>query len=405
MLTKLAWRNVWRNKLRSGIMLAAMILGLLGVVLMVGFVYAMTDSMINNAIRFQTSHLQIHNRDFLLNEELAAWLPEADRLADVIRHQPGVEGVTVRQVVDGMLASAATSRGVRINGIRTADEAKVTDLAQSLVEGGVLPESGRNPILVSRRNAKKLNLRLGSKVVLTFTNIDGDVTGAAFRVAGLFKTPVSSFDDGNVFVRRSDLANFSGLNQAHEIAVRLAADQPLAPLQKEISVLVGKRGVVQNWGEVQPILAAMTGSMDLSNAIVAGVFIAALGFGIINIMMMSVFERTREFGVLMAIGMTRGRILRLIITEAMLLGGVGSLLGLSAGRIMLTITDRTGLPFGAVAEGLGAYGVDTLLYPTVPWPFFLQLFAMVMIASLLAALYPARQILKKRPSEALAERH
>jgi ABC-type lipoprotein release transport system permease subunit len=405
MLTKLAWRNIWRNKLRSGIMLAAMILGLLGVVLMVGFVYAMTDSMINNAIRFQTSHLQIHNRDFLLNEELADWLPEADRLADVIRHQPGVEGVTVRQVIGGMLASAATSRGVRINGIRTADEAKVTDLAQSLVEGGVLPESGRNPILVSRRNAKKLNLRLGSKVVLTFTNIDGDVAGAAFRVAGLFKTPVSSFDDGNVFVRRSDLANFSGLNQAHEIAVRLAADQPLAPLQKEISGLVGKQGEVQNWGELQPILAAMTGSMEISNAIVAGVFIAALGFGIINIMMMSVFERTREFGVLMAIGMTRGRILRLIITEAMLLGGVGSLLGLSAGRIMLAITDRTGLPFGAVAEGLGAYGVDTLLYPTVPWPFFLQLFAMVLFASLLAALYPARQILKKRPSEALAERH
>jgi len=405
MLTKLAWRNVWRNKLRSGIMLAAMILGLLGVVLMVGFVYAMTDSMINNAIRFQTSHLQIHNPDFLLNEELAAWLPEADSLADSIRHQPGVEGVSVRQVIGGMIASAATSRGVRINGIRTADEAKVTDLAQSLVEGDVLPETGRNPILVSRRNAKKLNLRLGSKVVLTFTDLNGDVAGAAFRVAGLFKTPVSSFDDGNVFVRRSDLANFSGLNQAHEIAVRLAADQPLAPLQKKISDLVGKEGVVQNWGEVQPILAAMTGSMDITNTIVAGVFIAALGFGIINIMMMSVFERTREFGVLMAIGMSRGGILRLIITEAMLLGGVGSLLGLSAGRIMLAITDRTGLPFGAVAEGLGAYGVDTILYPSVPWSFFLQLFAMVLIASLLAALYPARQILKKRPSEALAERH
>lgn len=405
MFATLAWRNVWRNKLRSFIMIAAMILGLLGVILMVGFVQAMTENMVDNAIRYQTAHLQIHTPEFLLNEELSAWLPEADNLAEEIRTLPGVEAVSVRQVVDGMLASAASSRGVRINGINTPDETRVTDLQQSLVEGGLLPESGRNPILVSQRNAKKLNLRLGSKVVLTFTSIDGDVAGAAFRIAGLFKTPASSFDDSNVFVRRSDLAHFTGLDQAHEIAIRTTNDQPLAPLQRDISTLVGERGVVRNWGEVQPVLAAMTGSMDISNAIVAGVFIAALGFGIINIMMMSVFERTREFGVLMAIGMTRGRILLLIICEAMLLGGVGGLFGLVAGRLMLAITDRTGLPFGAVAEGLGAYGVDSILYPSVSGPFYLEVFVMVMIVSLLAALYPARQILKKRPHQALSERH
>lgn len=405
MLATLAWRNVWRNKLRSGIMIAAMIFGLLGVILMVGFVQAMTDSMVDNAIRYQTAHLQVHNSDFLLNEELNAWLPEADDLAETISRQEGVEAVTVRQVVDGMLASAASTRGVRINGITAADEIRVTALAESIIEGAMLPERGRNPILVSRRNADKLNLRVGSKVVLTFTSIDGDVAGAAFRVAGLFKTPASGFDDSNVFVRRSDLSRFTGLAQAHEIAIRIASDRQLAPLQSAITRLVDQRGAVRNWGEVQPVLAAMTGSMDITNAIVSGVFIAALGFGIINIMMMSVFERTREFGVLMAIGMTRGRVLRLIIFEAVLLGGVGGLFGLLASRLMLAITDRTGLPFGAVAEGLGVYGVDSVLYPSVPWPFYLQVAAMVLFVSLLAALYPARQILKKRPHEALAERH
>ena len=149
----------------------------------------------------------------------------------------------------------------------------------------------------------------------------------------------------------------------------------------------------------------MTGSMDISNAIVAGVFIAALGFGIINIMMMSVFERTREFGVLMAIGMTHGRVLLLIVTESILLGGVGGLFGLATGRLMLAITDQFGLPFGAVAEGLGAYGVDTVLYPSVTTSFYLQILGMVLLTSLLAGLYPARQILKKSPSEALSERH
>ena len=405
MLTTLAWRNVWRNKLRSGIMIAAMILGLLGAILMVGFVQAMTENMIDNAIRFQTAHLQIHNSEFLINEELSAWLPDADAIAASVRQQDSVEAVTVRQVVDGMLSSAASNRGVRINGVRPEDEVRVTDLAESLIEGVMLPDQGRNPILVSRRNADKLNLRLGSKVVLTFTSIDGDVAGAAFRVAGLFKTPASSFDDTNVFVRRDDLARFTGLDQAHEIAIRVKPGVELAPLQKSLAEQIGNRGVVRNWGEVQPILAALTGSMDISNAIVAGIFIAALGFGIVNIMMMSVFERTREFGVLMAIGMTRGRVLLLIVTESLLLGGVGSLLGLFCGRLLLAITDQFGLPFGAVAEGLGAYGVDTVLYPSVVTSFYFKMFGMVLLTSLLAGLYPARQILKKRPSEALAERH
>ena len=405
MLTTLAWRNVWRNKLRSGIMIAAMILGLLGAILMVGFVQAMTENMIDNAIRYQTSHLQIHNSDFLINEELSAWLPEADILAESIRQKQGVGAVAVRQVVDGMLASAASTRGVRINGITTDDEIRVTDIAEGIVAGKFLPDIGRNPILVSQRNANKLNLRLGSKVVLTFTSIDGDVAGAAFRVSGFFKTPASSFDDTNVFVRRTDLANFTGLNEAHEIAIRIIDDQQLLVQQSSISEIVGENGVVRNWGEVQPILAAMTGSMDISNAIVAGVFIAALGFGIINIMMMSVFERTREFGVLMAIGMTHGRVLLLIVTESILLGGVGGLFGLATGRLMLAITDQFGLPFGAVAEGLGAYGVDTVLYPSVTTSFYLQILGMVLLTSLLAGLYPARQILKKSPSEALSERH
>ena len=108
MLLKLAWKNVWRNRLRSGIMVAAMVFGLLGVVLMVGFVRAMTTNMLENAIKYQTAHLQVHNSEFLVNEGLGAWLADADGIATRIRELQGVTGATVRHVVDGMLASAAS---------------------------------------------------------------------------------------------------------------------------------------------------------------------------------------------------------------------------------------------------------------------------------------------------------
>jgi len=405
MLLKLAWKNVWRNRLRSGIMVAAMVFGLLGVILMVGFVKAMADNMLENAIKYQTAHLQVHNPDFLVNEELEAWLPDADAVAADIRAIPGVEGVTVRHVVDGMLASAASTRGVRINGIITADEAVVTYLEESLVEGDTLPEKGRNPILVSRRSADKLNLRLKSKVVLTFSDLNGEVSGAAFRVCGFFSTPSTGFDESNVFVRRADLTGYTGLDQFHEIAIRLEDGDAVDVFKHLVAKAAGDKGVVQDWGEIQPVLAAMKGTMAISNAIIIGVFVTALGFGIINIMLMSVFERTREFAMLMAVGMTGGNVLKLVVMESLMLGGVGSVLGLGASILMIAITGTVGLPFGRMAEGMGAFGLDAILYPEVAATTYLGTLAVLLVTSVLAALYPARQILKKRLSEALQEKH
>jgi len=396
---------VWRNPLRSGIMVAAMVFGLLGVILIVGFMKGMTDNMLENAIQYQTAHLQVHNPDFLVNEELGAWMPDADIMAEEIRSMPGVKAATVRHVVDGMLASAASTRGVRINGVIAVDEAVVTSLEESLVEGRMLPEKGRNPILVSRRSADKLNLRIKSKVVLTFSDMEGEVSGAAFRVCGLYNTPSSGFDESNVYVRRTDLTEYTGLDQSHEIAVRLDHGDTVDRFKDSVKDVVGGKGIVQDWGEVQPVLAAMQGAMDISNAIIITVFVVALGFGIINIMLMSVFERTREFGMLMAVGMTGGKVLRLVVLESMMLGGVGSLGGLATGSRMIAVTGRTGLPFGRMAEGLGAFGVDAVLYPEVSLATYLGTLAVLLVTSVLAALYPARQILKKRLSEALAEKH
>ena len=405
MLLKLAWRNVWRNRLRSGIMVGAMVFGLLGVVLMVGFMKALTDNMLENAIKYQTAHLQIHNPDFLANEELDAWLPRAEAMAKQIREIPGVAGVTVRHVVDGMLASAASTRGVRINGVVAGDEAAVSSLGESLVEGQLLPGKGRNPVMVSRRNAGKLNLKIGSKVVLTFSDAEGEVSGAAFRVCGFFSTPSTGFDEGNVYVRRADLTGYTGLHQYHEIALRLEDGDDVDAYKPKIEAVAGDNGIVQDWGEVQPVLAALKGTMGISNAIIIGVFVTALGFGIVNIMLMSVFERTREFGMLMAVGMTGGKVLRLVVMESLMLGGVGSVLGLAASSLMIALTGQIGLPFGRMAEGLGAFGVDAVLYPEVTLGTYLATLVVLLATSVLAALYPARQILKKRLSEALSEKH
>ncbi len=409
-LVTLAWRNLWRNKLRTGIMLGAVIVGLVGVVAMIGFVAGLYSNMIQNAIAWQTSQLQIHNRHYLADPDIQDTLVRPERLTATLATLPQVAAWSERFVAEGMVASARANRGIRINGVYPGQEAKVTPIAGAIIEGQWLDEQGRNPVVVSRKTADRLQLRLGSKVVLTFTDAEGAVAGAAFRVRGIFRTPSSNFDDGNLFVRHGDLTALAGLTGSHEIAVRLqeedyhAFDTVLA-VKRKLQSASDPGDIVRDWRQIQPMLASILGQMGVSNAIIIGIYVVAMGFGIVNIMLMSVFERTREFGVLMAIGMQKHRVFALILLESGWLGVCGGLLGLLAGAALMQLLGYTGIALGALAEGLGAFGADTLFYPRVTVAEYGLIFLTVVAASLVAALYPAHQILRKAPVEAMAEQH
>ncbi|WP_182010131.1 FtsX-like permease family protein [Vibrio sp. B1FLJ16] len=410
MLIKLAWRNLWRNKLRTSIMIGAMVFGLMGVVAMIGFMNGLVDSMIKNAITWQTSHLQIHQSEYLINPEIKEIIPNSDVIATTLANQLDVKAVSERFLADGMIASARSTRGIRINGINIEQEGRITPLARHIQQGEWLNEEGKNPLLVSQKTAQRLKLRIGSKVILTLSDIKGDVSGAAFRVRGIFKTPSTTFDDRNVYVRKADLEKIAGLVGAHEISILLKSndenvlEQTRAFTQSLLSQSIGDQLVVRKWLEIQPLLSTMMSSMNISNQVMLVVFVLALTLGIINIMLMSVFERTREFGVLMAVGMQQHKIRTLIILETLFLGLSGCALGLLGSAVMLKILSITGLSLSGLADGLGAYGVDTLLFPRVSFSEYRMIIVAIFVASLFAALYPARQILKHRPVDAMAEK-
>ncbi|TMX31256.1 ABC transporter permease [Vibrio rotiferianus] len=410
MLVKLAWRNLWRNKLRTSIMLGAMVFGLMGVVAMMGFMNGLVDSMIKNAISWQTSHFQIQQKSYLVNPELKDVIPDANKIGKVLSANREVKAISERFLADGMIASARSTRGIRINGVNIEQEQNITPLSKHIVDGEWLSEEGRNPILVSSKIAERLKLRVGSKVVLTLSDVNGEVAGAAFRVRGIFKTPSTGFDDGNAYVRKADLEKVAGLSGTHEIAILLNSNNDaklkqllafthsiLPPESKDLLS-------VRPWQEIQPLLSTMMSTMDISNQVMLVVFVLAMTLGIINIMLMSVFERTREFGVLMAVGMQKHKIRLLIVFETLFLGLSGCALGLLGSAIMLKVLSTTGLSLASMAEGLGAYGVDTLLYPRVSLAEYQMIIVAIFVASFIAALYPARQILKHRPVDAMAEK-
>ncbi|WP_028109788.1 ABC transporter permease [Ferrimonas futtsuensis] len=410
MLIKLAWRNLWRNPLRTGILLATMVFGLTGVITLMGFLTGMYANMIDNAIAWQTSHLQVQRAGYRENPEISRTIVDPEPILNALGHNPDVAAVSARFLTQGMVASARSSRGVLIRGVTPTDEAQVTPVASHLVEGQWLDDQGRNPVVLSRRTAERLKLRLGSKVVITFSDRSGDVTGAAFRVRGLFQTPSSQFDDNNLYVRRSDLHSLAGLEGVHEIAIRLTESdfrdqRDLDRVRHALRSQSAPGNSIDAWGEIQPMLASILSQSGVSNGIILGVYVTAMGLGIINIMLMSVFERTREFGMLMAVGMPKGRIFLLILLETTLLGCSGGLLGVILSALLMMILAHTGINLQLMAEGLAAFGVDTLLYPRVELTEYLMVFVTVALTAMLAALYPARQILRKQPVDAMSEKH
>lgn len=410
MLLKLAWRNLWRNKLRTSIMLCAIVVGLGGVALLMGFMTGMTDNMVSNAIRWQTSHIQIHNPIYHQDPDISNAIANDGTISALLDEDPNVVAWTSRHIVNGMIASARANRGLRINGVDIDKETEITPILEKIIDGEWLAEVGRNPILVSQKTATRLKLRIGSKVVLTFSDINGDVTGAAFRVQGIFKTPSSGFDDSNVFVRKSDLKALTKVNDDHEIALLLSSFE----LATAHSMLLSQQinldpnaplFLVEDWQSLQPLLKTMISSMSAFNWVMLIVFVSAMGFGIVNIMLMSVFERTQEFGVLMAVGMEPSKVRKLIILESACLGLCGAILGVAVGAVGIGILQLTGIDLSMAADGLAELGMDTVLYPRVELLEFLSIFVMVITVSVLSALYPARQIIKQNPIQAMAEKH
>ncbi len=407
MLIKLAWRNLWRNKTRTGIMLGTIVFGLLGVVAIMGFMNGIMDSMLSNTILWQTSHVQIHRKSFTDNPDLNALIPEPQKLIPIIKGRTDIEQIATRFLVEGMIASARSSKGIKINGVDLEEERKITPLSSHIKEGEWLSWEGRNPVLVSEKMVERLKLKIGSKVVLTFSDINNEIAGAAFRVRGIFKTPSSGFDDGNVYVRKSDLMKLARVEGVHEIAILLKESSPgaikqfLQAIQSELPHEIQAQG----WQELQPMLASMQSSMTKSNTLILAVFVLAMGFGIVNILLMSVFDRTREFGVLMAVGMQKYRIFILILYEGLFLGVLGALLGVIASVTLILILNHTGLDLSMMSDALSGYGVDTMLYPRVKLSEYQYIVMMVVFASLVAAIYPARQVLKKQPVQAMSEKH
>ena len=329
----LAWKNIWRSKRRSLVILSAIALGLWGGLFAAGLMIGFGETYVNSAIDRDLTHLQIHTVAFKEDKLLADILPSADSMASVIRSLPAVEEASPRMIVQAMASSAVSSNMVRLFGIEPGRERRATTIAERVESGVYLDSAERMSALVGSTLAKKLSLKLRSKVVMSFQGMDGSIVYGGFRVAGVYRTESSVFDGSTVFARREDLAALVGSGSiAHEIAVRLTVSDAVDRTVDTLRLLYPGLQV-EGWKELAPELRITAESMQYTMNIFLGVILCALLFGIVNTMLMSVLDRVREFGVLMAVGMRRRRLFGLIIVETILLAVTGAVVGMICGSL------------------------------------------------------------------------
>jgi ABC-type lipoprotein release transport system permease subunit len=363
------------------------------------------DQRVKEAVSRETSHLQVHHKAYTEDNEMHYVLNgDRERLETTLDTIRAVKAWSPRVKFMAMAGSANAGTGVMVMGVDPGKEQQVTDIHALISDSGGSWFNGCRgiPVVVGQALAKKLKVRLHSKIVLTFQDMQGNLTGGAFRICGIYRTSNSVFDELNIFVNRNDIIPLLDAppGTCHEIAIRMY-DNDMTETTQEFLMDTFPALEIRNWKEIDPLLGMVNDFMDLWMYLFMGIILLALGFGIINTMLMAILERTRELGMLAAIGMNKRRIFFMIMLESVFLSLTGGVLGIILGTVLTVYTNHTGINLGSLAEGFEKIGYSPVLYPSLDPLFFINLTLMVIVTGILAAVYPARHALRLRPADAI----
>lgn len=398
MLLKIAWRNIWRNTTRSIVVIIAIALGLWAGVFASAFVQGMMKQKIESVIAREMSDFQFHRPGFTDEFLAKLYMPNGEEIRSEVAQEESVVHSTGRLISMGMIGSAKQNGGIKIVGVMPDDEAKVTGLDTKIIDGAYFSGVKKNPVIISQKVAEKYKVKVRSKVVLTIQDVDGEIISGAFRVAGIYKTDNGMFDEMNIYVNQDDLRRMMKIDEGlHEIAVLLNDHDLAEPIATKYQEKYTELEV-KPWLDLATGMRMMVDMVGVYIYYIVGIILVALLFSILNTMLMAVLERVREIGMLMAVGMTKGKVFIMIMLETVMLTMIGGPLGLLISWAFVTYFGTNGIDLG------GAYtevGFASIIYPYLDNKSYLEVTYMVVIMAVLAAIYPAIKALSLKPVEAI----
>ncbi|MBL7128917.1 MAG: ABC transporter permease [Ignavibacteria bacterium] len=401
MLLKLAWRNIWRNKRHSAIVVGSVIVGVIAVILMDGLTSGMLYQMLFNQISSSVSHIQIHKKGFNDNKVVQSFMPDYYKAEDVVKENTSVQSYSKKVVSFGLLSSASSSSGVFINGINPSGEEKVTKIKNSIVEGSYLTGNKRE-IVIGKDLADKLNSKLGDKVVILTNTPDGTISSDVFRIVGTYETFSSAFDKAFIYIPLENAQQMLNIgDNIHELAIITKDYGQVDKVKEQIASQLSDEYEVLSYEDMLPMLLVQIDLYKQSMFITDVIIGLALIFGIINVMLMAVFERIQEFGVLMSIGMKNSKLFLMIIIEALIIGIIGTVVGIVIGIIIEIPLSYIGIDLSLFAESLKSFGSGAIIYPVIVPENLIGVLIIIPFISIVGAIYPAYKAIKLEPVSAI----
>ncbi|MHA7879419.1 MAG: ABC transporter permease [Saccharospirillum sp.] len=399
---RLALRNLMRNTRRT--VLTGLVISLSTAALVVtdAFVLGFMDTTVRSATRLYSGDAQLHRRGYLAQRDEALTIADPEAYLNQLALAPEVAAATPRVQAFGMISSAADNRAVQVTGIQPEQEIGVSRIAEAMIRGDYLSVDGNSTqILVGQRLAELLEVGLGDRLVVSVNHQgDGGVDQQLFRVSGIFEFNARVLDENTVFVLLPKLQSMLGVAGVHEIAwvmhsASLASDPDL-PLWQALS---DTEVLAQGWTTLLPQLSAMLEMTGASMAVIGGILFVLAGLSVTNGIFMSIYERTWEIGVLLAIGTRRRSVFRLILTETFFLACAALVVGLLLGAGLTYWLAQVGIDYGNME--ISGVALAEVIRPVIDarqywlYPFW------VLVLTLLAAMYPALHAARIVPAQAL----
>ena len=402
----ISWRNLWRNKRRSLVVIYSIAIGIFLMIFTMGFMNGMNVQMVENTISTSLSHVAIHKKGFQDNMKLDYNFTPTDKINKIIRQHKSTVAISSRVKVQGMIRSSEASRGVLIVGIDPANEKKISKIYDytSKKDGSMfLDDPMEDAILISVSMAKKLDLQVGDKLVMMIQDKKKEIIGTGMIVKGLFKTPIESFDKFIVFTGLQKLQEITGLNNnLSEISILLSNKNQVDSVKEYLIKNINDKNLeILSWKDMAPNLVKAIDLFDMMMLIFFAIIFITVIFSVANTLIMAIMERFHEIGVMKSIGTRPSWISFMVIFEAINLGLVGLGVGIAGGMLLVTILSITGIDFSFFMESMRTWGTGSIIYPTIRMYDIMMAFVIVLFTTIIAAIYPAIKAARIKPLEAL----
>jgi putative ABC transport system permease protein len=376
-------------------------------VFMLSWQFGSYDTMINAAVKVHTGHLQVQAAGYNEQQDMRLVVPNPVAVSRLLDGIPDVAVHTARATAFSLVSSQERTYGIAVRGIDPAKEAQVTTVGQVIRQGRYLSDDDAAQALVGGLLAKNLRVGVGDELVLLGQGCDGSIAATVVQVAGIFSYGQNELDRNVIYIPLPYFQEVYSMRGAvHEVVVLGTSLEAVPRIKRSVSAElkpIDKKDklVVLDWMELMPGLIQSI-QMDLiSGFIMYVILIIVVAFSILNTFLMVIFERTREFGVFMALGTTPGRLTRLLLLESTTLTLLGTAMGIVAGSLVTWYFQVHGIVISGTSEMLRQYGLPERMYPQLSTLSIAVGAGLVLAITLVAALYPALKVRRLRPVEAM----